>query len=75
MTRYILEEEKIHPSIRQEISDNHRDFVEKVIRDVENNDIVVLGSLEGRPAQEKYNEDRWHNMSFQSANCDVLSVL
>jgi len=35
MTRYILDESKIHTSIRSIISSNHRDFVEEIIKVVE----------------------------------------
>jgi len=43
MSRYILDESKIHPSIHSTISNNHRDFVEEIIRVVESNPIVVIG--------------------------------
>lgn len=43
MTRYILDESKIHPRIRSTVSDNHRDFVESIIEAVDSNDIVVIG--------------------------------
>lgn len=43
MTRYILDESKIHPSIQNTISSNHRDFVAGIIDVVESNSIVVIG--------------------------------
>ena len=43
MSRYILDESKIHPSIRSVISSNNRDFVEDIIRVVESTPIVVIG--------------------------------
>ena len=43
MTRYILDESKIHPDIQSTISNNHRDFVEEIINVVESNAIVVIG--------------------------------
>jgi len=43
MTRYILDESKIHTSIRSIISSNHRDFVEEIIKVVESKPLVVIG--------------------------------
>jgi len=43
MTRYILDKSKIHPSIQNAISENHRDFVEEIISIVESKPIVVIG--------------------------------
>lgn len=43
MSRLILEESRIHPAIRDAISQNQRDIVEEVARAVDGNDIVVVG--------------------------------
>jgi len=43
MTRYILDESKIHPSIQSTVSNNHRDFVEEIIGIVESKPYVVVG--------------------------------
>jgi len=43
MTRYILDESKIHPSIRSNISDSHREFVENIIEVIESKSLVVIG--------------------------------
>ena len=43
MSRYILDESKIHASIRSTISNNHRDFVEEIITVVESNSLVIIG--------------------------------
>ncbi len=43
MPRHILDESKIHPSIRAKIADNHRDLVEKVLDAMKTHDVVVLG--------------------------------
>jgi len=43
MTRYILDESKIHPRIQSTISNNHRNFVEEIMGVVESKDIVVIG--------------------------------
>ena len=43
MTRHILDESKIHPSIQDIVSNNHREFVEEVISVVDNNAVVVIG--------------------------------
>jgi len=43
MSRYILDQSKIHNSIQKTISNNHRSFVEEVISVVESKPIVVLG--------------------------------
>lgn len=43
MSRLILDESKIHPSVRQAVSDNHRDIVEEVIKAIEENAVVVIG--------------------------------
>jgi len=43
MPRLLLDEAKIHSSIRQVIRDNHRDIVEEVIKATEENDVVVVG--------------------------------
>ena len=43
MARYILDESKIHPSIQGTVSNNHRDFVEDIIKVVANNRLVVIG--------------------------------
>ena len=43
MSRLILDESKIHPSVRQAVSDNHRDIVEEVTKAIEENAVVVIG--------------------------------
>ena len=43
MSRHILSEAKIHPSIRATISNNHKEFVEEIISVVESQPIVVIG--------------------------------
>jgi len=43
MSRHILDESKIHASIRQTIHSNHRDIVEEVIQAVRENTVVVVG--------------------------------
>lgn len=48
MSRYILDESKIHSAIQQTISDNHREFIEDIINKVENTPIVVIG-MSGNP--------------------------
>lgn len=48
MPRYILDESKIHPSIRSVVESNHRDIVEEVIKAVEQNPILVIG-MSGNP--------------------------
>lgn len=48
MSRYILDESKIHPNIQSTISDSFRNIVEEVISATENNNIVVIG-MAGNP--------------------------
>lgn len=43
MGRHILDEDHIHPGIRDKIADNHRDIVEEVQQALANHDIVVVG--------------------------------
>lgn len=43
MTRYLLDEAKIHSAIREKVSRNHRDLVEEVMSAVAKHDIVVVG--------------------------------
>jgi len=43
MSRYILDESKIHPNIQDAISNNHRSFVEEVIAIVDSTPYVVIG--------------------------------
>ena len=43
MTRSILGEERIHPSIRGKISSHHADIVQEVEAAVAANDVVVVG--------------------------------
>lgn len=43
MGRSILEQEHIHPAVRDKIAAYHADFVREVIEAVAKNDIVVLG--------------------------------
>ena len=43
MSRYILDESKIHPSIQHAISDSYRSFVEEIIGVVQSKPIVVIG--------------------------------
>jgi glutaredoxin-related protein len=43
MARLILDESKLHPSIRQVVNGNHRDIVEEVMKAVEENTVVVVG--------------------------------
>ncbi|MES2760194.1 MAG: glutaredoxin domain-containing protein [Pseudomonadota bacterium] len=43
MTRQILAEERIHPAIRQAISDKHADILSEVQDAIAGNDVVVVG--------------------------------
>lgn len=43
MSRYILDFSKVHIDIQENITRNHRDFVEDVINKVESNSIVIIG--------------------------------
>ena len=43
MTRHVLDESKIHPAVRQKVSDNHRDFVDEAVAAVKQHDVAVLG--------------------------------
>ncbi|MEQ1438324.1 glutaredoxin domain-containing protein [Fontimonas sp. SYSU GA230001] len=43
MPRQILDEARIHPSIRDVIARHHRDIVEEVAKAVDQHDIVVVG--------------------------------
>ncbi|HUS25491.1 MAG TPA: glutaredoxin domain-containing protein [Candidatus Binatia bacterium] len=43
MPRLILEESRIHPAVRDTISQHQRDIVEEVARAVDQHDIVVVG--------------------------------
>ncbi len=43
MTRYILDESRLHPAIRDKISSNHRDTVEQVATAVARDAVVVVG--------------------------------
>lgn len=48
MTRHVLDESKIHPAVRQKISNNHRDFVDEVLAAVAQHEVVVVG-MSGNP--------------------------
>ena len=43
MPRSVLEEARIHPAIRQKVTDNHRTTVREVINAVEQHPVVVVG--------------------------------
>ncbi len=43
MTRHVLDESKIHPAVRQKISNSHRDFVDEVLAAIAKHEVVVLG--------------------------------
>ncbi len=43
MTRKLLPEERIHPTIRDKVSDSHRDIVEEVEAAIAKHDVVVVG--------------------------------
>jgi monothiol glutaredoxin len=43
MTRHVLPEARIHPSIREKISEHHRDLVDEVRAAVAAHDVVVVG--------------------------------
>jgi monothiol glutaredoxin len=43
MPRHILPEDRIHPTIREKISGNHRDIVEEVQAAIAAHDVVVVG--------------------------------
>lgn len=43
MSRYILDQEKIHPSIQNEVAENNRDIVEEVMATINGNEYVVVG--------------------------------
>jgi glutaredoxin-related protein len=43
MPRHILSEDRIHPAVRAQVADNHRDLVEEVQRAVADHDVVVVG--------------------------------
>lgn len=48
MSRYILEESKIHPNIQNTVKNSFRNVVEEVIATVENTPLVVIG-MAGNP--------------------------
>ncbi len=48
MTRYVLEESRLHPAIRETVASNHRDLVEEVMAAVARNPVVVVG-MAGNP--------------------------
>lgn len=52
MARMILDEQRIHPAIREAIAQNHRDIVEEVVAAIAKNDIVVVG-MKQNPAPKK----------------------
>jgi monothiol glutaredoxin len=52
MGRSILDEDHIHPAVRDKIAANHADFVREVIEAVAANDIVVVG-MEQNPFPKK----------------------
>jgi glutaredoxin-related protein len=52
MPRLILEEARIHPSIRETISQHNRDIVEEVMNAVDRHDIVIVGMAQN-PAPKK----------------------
>ncbi len=43
MSRHILDESKIHPSVRDKITTHHVDIVREVQTAIANNDVVVVG--------------------------------
>ena len=43
MSRYILNESSVHPSIQEKISNSHRGLVEELIYATKNKPIVVIG--------------------------------
>lgn len=43
MSRHILSEEQIHPSIRSKVAESNRDIVEEVQQAVAANDVVIVG--------------------------------
>jgi monothiol glutaredoxin len=43
MSRSILDQDHIHPEVRDKIAANHADFVREVIEAVAANDVVVVG--------------------------------
>ncbi len=43
MGRYIVEESKIHPSVRADVANYQRDLVEEVKAAVDKDDVVVVG--------------------------------
>ena len=43
MGRYILDEQHLHPAIRDRVGDHHRDIVEEVRAAVASHDVVVVG--------------------------------
>ena len=52
MPRMILDEQRIHPAIRDAIAQNERDIVEEVAAAVAKNDIVVVG-MKQNPSPKK----------------------
>jgi glutaredoxin-related protein len=43
MPRHVLDESRIHPSIREKIASRHRDLVEEVEAAIAKHDVVVVG--------------------------------
>jgi glutaredoxin-related protein len=52
MSRPILDDARLHPSIRETVAHLHRDIVEEVMRAVDGHDIVVVGMAQN-PAPKK----------------------
>jgi len=43
VSRSILDQDKIHPSIQSEINDNNKDIVDEVSAAINSNEVVVVG--------------------------------
>ena len=48
MTRHVLDEQHIHPAVRERVSRHHREVVEEVQSAVAANDVVLVG-MRGNP--------------------------
>lgn len=50
--RHIFPADRIHPTVRDKVADNHRDIVEEVEAAVRDNDVVVVGmAMNPNPAK------------------------
>ena len=65
MSRPILDQDKIHPSIHSEINENNKDVIDEVMAAISNNEFVIVGMAQNPFVKQARKMLKKNNISFK----------